>query len=586
MAIGAAGGGGGNGGYPSGMPAADLCGVPVFDPLAGDEQWSTDVEEMQAWSETARAAQSQGAWLAQAQERSEPGGAAASWEPSAPAMLLAATAASVGRLQGEAAVLRLAGGLGEAGADSASTSSAERHADVTRWALEEAGAVRAGGDDGGVTLAAKRTFTPRSCQQCRKGRRKCSQTRPCVQCVARGDGKDCCDDNAQQIHRPLSSAQTLQLTAVSGLVKARELMLPGWMGDFGAILLSRMGESGFPMDQMQNILLNLPPSVSTVLAEWFPVVCKAYAKRLCRAHEHHQHERAGAPQDPRSHPTIAGWNDHESSQEERMEELDQLAGHENWFSIVYDPVSGRRNAVHVGRGMAAMLGMHHEEFMARVAANDLPLLCSEVETLCHFLHTLIDSTYTASRVGFESSRISRMYRPTPTERARNDAKRQRRENDASTSSSPSPSDVSVPDTSSPLFLGTPTPPPASQRTTLEASGAGEGCGRRKKKPQSSIIVVRQRVIKVMDSLGRVRQIVFGFESVSEKDFTPSERPFAEAFADLPSYHEFLGDSAEDIHLRGKMGYWKRCKAVRKDMDRLSEVLARHMRLTCSRLANE
>jgi hypothetical protein len=491
---------------------------------------------------------------------------------------------------------------------------------MTRGAGVEAGAARAGGGDGGATLAAKRTFTSRGCQQCKKRRRKCSQTRPCDQCVARGEEKRCCflldssDHNAQQINRPLSSAQTLELTAESVLVtvKARELALPCGMGDFGAILLSRMSETGFPTHQMQNIIRNLPPSISAVLTEWFPVLCTAYAKRLCRALE-----RPGAPQDPRSHRTIAGWDDHESSQhkstEECVFELDQLVGHENWFSVVYDPVSGRRNSVHVGRGLAAKFGMHHEEFLARVAATDLPLFTSEVETFFLFFHVMFGSSFTATRVGLVSSCMSSFCLPTPTsmspqpcasmspqergsscmssfclptptERARDDAKRKRRKIDVAASSSPPPSDVS--DTSSPIFPVTPSPPPASQWTALEASGAEQGCGRKKKKPQASIILVRQRIIKVMDSMDRVRQLVFGFEPVSERDFNLSERPFEQGVADARSYQEFLVDSAADMHRRGKMGYWKRSKAALKDMDRLSEVLSVQMRLTCSCLANE
>ena len=53
----------------------------------------------------------------------------------------------------------------------------------------------------------------------------------------------------------------------------------------------------------------------------------------------------------------------------------------------FDPASRQRRAVIASARHAAFFGMHREEFLARAAAHDLPLLFSERDILAMLLHT-------------------------------------------------------------------------------------------------------------------------------------------------------------------------------------------------------
>ena len=66
------------------------------------------------------------------------------------------------------------------------------------------------------------------------------------------------------------------------------------------------------------------------------------------------------------------------------------------FSAVsFDPDTGRRRAILVSPVLAAALGMHPEEYLARAAARDLPLPSPDVDSLLHLLCTVVERFFAA-----------------------------------------------------------------------------------------------------------------------------------------------------------------------------------------------
>ena len=67
----------------------------------------------------------------------------------------------------------------------------------------------------------------------------------------------------------------------------------------------------------------------------------------------------------------------------------------SFLSITYDSESKRRRHLIASPGIASLVSMHHEEYLARVANNDLALPCTKLDSLLLFLFMTIRDTCTS-----------------------------------------------------------------------------------------------------------------------------------------------------------------------------------------------
>jgi hypothetical protein len=147
------------------------------------------------------------------------------------------------------------------------------------------------------------------------------------------------------------------------------------------MLMLRMAEIGVSKEVIMSVLLNLSPSMRAVIDEWVPQLSAMYV-RLLRNNEAINELKLVAMHS--AEPELCIQEDEAHS----VEAITQRLGHEKWYSIVYDPKSGLRSFIQVGRGLPEMLGYHMEEFLSRVAANDMPLPSPEIEFFCTCIHTI------------------------------------------------------------------------------------------------------------------------------------------------------------------------------------------------------
>uniref|UniRef100_A0A7S0HY92 Uncharacterized protein n=1 Tax=Hanusia phi TaxID=3032 RepID=A0A7S0HY92_9CRYP len=93
-------------------------------------------------------------------------------------------------------------------------------------------------------------------------------------------------------------------------------------------------------------------------------------------------------------------------------------GHNRWMLFSFHPETGQRVRCSVGEDYAAIFGMHTEEFMARLASNDLPIpsteidmFCMVVDSFCNGLSEKCDSCVRMNYVG-SSKHVPCIYRHT------------------------------------------------------------------------------------------------------------------------------------------------------------------------------
>ena len=152
------------------------------------------------------------------------------------------------------------------------------------------------------------------------------------------------------------------------------------------VLVVRIAEAGYQIQPILDILLRLPPSVKDVLGEWLPVLGKNFAKLSANSN------RLGALMSKMPRPALPSpdvLDTPDVSTGLSIDEIEDLVKCDAWVSIVYDLVKGGRKFVKMGAGLAGFFNCHTEEMLARVAANELPLNCTEVETFCIMMYTMV-----------------------------------------------------------------------------------------------------------------------------------------------------------------------------------------------------
>ena len=174
---------------------------------------------------------------------------------------------------------------------------------------------------------------------------------------------------------PIAFVRCLQCTAE----RVDQIAAAAAEVNLSPVLVIRMAEAGFQIQPLLDVLLRLPPSVKDVLGEWLPVLAKNFAKLSANA------TRLDALMSKMPRPALPAPDALDTPDVDTglgIDAIEDLVKCDAWLSIVYDLVKGGRKFIKMGAGLAGFFNCHTEEMLARVAANELPLSCTEVETFC------------------------------------------------------------------------------------------------------------------------------------------------------------------------------------------------------------
>jgi hypothetical protein len=225
-----------------------------------------------------------------------------------------------------------------------------------------------------------------SCSECRQRRIKCCRQRPCLNCVSRK--RTCSEKDDEQMVQvkaakpgyPIAFVGCLQCTAE----RVDQIAAAAVEVNLSPVLVVRIAEAGYQIQPILDILLRLPPSVKDVLGEWLPVLEKIFAKLSANSN------RLGTLMSkmPRPAPDVLDTHD-DVNTGLSIDVIEDLVKCDAWSSITYDLVKGGRKFIKMGAGLSDFFNCHTEEMLARVAANELPLSCTEVETFCTIMYLMV-----------------------------------------------------------------------------------------------------------------------------------------------------------------------------------------------------
>ena len=211
-----------------------------------------------------------------------------------------------------------------------------------------------------------------SCSECRQRKIKCCRSRPCLNCISRNLTCSDSDDEQQMVQvkaakpcNPVAFVACLQITAE----RVDQIAASAVDSKLNPVLVIRMAEAGFMIRPLLDILIRLPPSVRSVLDEWLPVLGRNYAKLSANANRLNAMRPALPASDVLDTP--------DANTGLGIDAIEDLTKCDTWVSITYDLIKGGRKFVKMGAGMADFFNCHREEQLARVAANELPLCCSD-----------------------------------------------------------------------------------------------------------------------------------------------------------------------------------------------------------------
>lgn len=225
-----------------------------------------------------------------------------------------------------------------------------------------------------------------SCSECRQRKRKCCRRRPCLNCISRSLICIAADDDEQVVQvkvarpsNPVASVRWLRIDQIAEAARVHHIAASAAELKLSPVPVVCMTDAGFLIRPLLDILIKLPPSVKNVLDEWLPKL-SVNASRL------------NAMMSKMSRPTLAAPEVLDTPDVNTglgIDAIEEMVKCDAWLSITYDLVQGGRQFIKMGAGLAGFFNFHAEEMLARVAANNLPLNCTEVEAFCTMMYTLV-----------------------------------------------------------------------------------------------------------------------------------------------------------------------------------------------------
>ncbi|EKX31810.1 hypothetical protein GUITHDRAFT_149049 [Guillardia theta CCMP2712] len=221
----------------------------------------------------------------------------------------------------------------------------------------------------------------RACSFCKKRKLKCSQVRPCGNCSMRGRSATCdatvvlpnSAPSCAVVQRPLYHSRSISFRDSDAFT--RVLMAAKSVG-INPMILRRIWEVGLNPDNFMSIILNMPPVMKAAFNEGCEVLSKRYILHLQK-----MRGQIAAPH-PRSmqqqHLFSLVFDDAEAE----IAHVSRMLGHERFLCFTFNPESGERIRCSLGADYAEIFGLHTEEFMARLASNDLPIPSTEIDMFC------------------------------------------------------------------------------------------------------------------------------------------------------------------------------------------------------------
>ena len=215
-----------------------------------------------------------------------------------------------------------------------------------------------------------KTYSP--CVACLAYGKRCSDTRPCSRCIklsnpciraAKVSNRNRESDH-EGIERPI--AQPGNVLAINTNGRTHLVLELSHTPDWFSKQLIRMAAKGHKIDDLASLLVTITKCFDIGHA-------LSLAKAMTQNCMALQYSQANGPPE-----TSATSFFLQSSQRACELSTDADVG---FLSIIFDPLSRRRQQLHANPRMADLFGMHHEEFLARTASGDLPLPFTDLDSV-------------------------------------------------------------------------------------------------------------------------------------------------------------------------------------------------------------
>jgi len=262
-----------------------------------------------------------------------------------------------------------------------------------------------------------------ACAACRQAKARCDEFRPCTRC-AKMNRSDRCSEDGISVHRASKKfgwmeeengraweEQLLEYVNYGGRemmgVQVVERPLPfvgralsfdkpsGIRGRMNAMgwpefVLARHWEFGFREEDLMRVFTSLPPFLEQVARE-------AMEALECLYHARQVQQQA----------VLCGMEEEDGDLGAMEAECDLMnyTDRTGWLLQGFSPSCLRRRVVFTNSGMGSVTGLHVEEFLARVANRELPILATELNFFCYVMYSSLMHATSSTRQLTAFSRI-------------------------------------------------------------------------------------------------------------------------------------------------------------------------------------
>eukprot|EP00960_Hanusia_phi_P037432 752940-Hanusia_phi.AAC.1 len=171
------------------------------------------------------------------------------------------------------------------------------------------------------------------------------------------------------VQRPLDQSRSVDFQNNEAFT--RVLMAAKSVG-INPMILRRIWEVGLNPDNFMSIILNMPPIMKAAFNEGCEVLSRRYMEHLQK-----MRGQIAAPHPRAQQQNLCSIIFEDADAE--IKHVSAMLGHNRWMLFSFHPETGQRVRCSVGEDYAAIFGMHTEEFMARLASNDLPIPSTEID---------------------------------------------------------------------------------------------------------------------------------------------------------------------------------------------------------------
>lgn len=231
-------------------------------------------------------------------------------------------------------------------------------------------------------LKANRRRLLKACAACRAAKAKCDLTLPCRRCIDKGVADACiaggCGDGKAvvRVERPQQQPSTLQLG--TGDLDLSQV------GELSQLALKVLWFYGFAFRSFNSLFKDMPRPMANVFGRGLKALALLERRR---ATEWRQTWEAA---DGRQHKLLeqdAGFVDSLASTCEGWEGSQSIG----FIGIKYNAREQRRSSVAVNEWFTDWIGSHREEFLARMASNEVCLSSSQLRLMLETLFDLIQA---------------------------------------------------------------------------------------------------------------------------------------------------------------------------------------------------